>query len=169
MTDLVFDVAPLDAKFTYYCTLNRATFASDVTEKKDNKFTPDLLVPGFLRIWPAVASLGFIFVLRPCTSVFSSWHDYVTMASLAPAAYFFQQIHELLNERVCWMQWWKGAVYLKPTLEYHLYIGAAIAFGMSIQLYAAFFGRRKRGTPLVPRAPAQKQRQKVSKKSKKGQ
>ena len=150
MTDLVFDLAPLDAKFAYYCTLNRATFASDVTKAKDKAFTPDLLVPGFLRIWPAVAALCFIFVLRPCTSVFSSWHDYVTMATFAPAAYLFYQIHELLDESVCWQQWWKGAPLLTPTLKWHLYIGAALAFAMLIQLYAAFFGRRKKGTPLVP-------------------
>ena len=141
MTDLVFDAAPLDAQFTYICTLNRATFATDVTDK-NFAYSPNLLVPGIIRIWPVLLMLGVILLLRPCVSHFASWHDLVTVGFLATAAYYFYMVQDLLNTRVCYQQWWKGAPLLAPVMEWHLYILAALVGALSIELRAAVGGVR---------------------------
>jgi hypothetical protein len=141
LTDIVFDFGPLDTQFTYMCTLNRATFATDLNSKYF-AYSPDLLVPGFIRIWPALVLLGGTLLLRPCISYNASWHDVVAIGCLGTAAYYFYIIFDLLNTWVCYQQWWKGAPLLAPVMEWHLYILAALVGALSIELRAAVGGVR---------------------------
>jgi hypothetical protein len=53
-------------------------------------------------------------------------------------------VQDLLNTRVCYQQWWKGAPLLTPVLEWHLFIAAALVGAISIQIRAAVTGGRPR-------------------------